>query len=361
MRINLRTVPGGGQVHISSVVGHHQGHKLHPSTLPQYLPPTPNQLAYIKELAMIPNLGRSGMATLLDRRFPDHPLEPRQISNAITKARAGVRDVSLGLGSDAQSLVDRLGRLQLEDPGWVYSLYLDPETSRLRRLFWMSPAQVSATQRFPDILIGDITANRNRFRMPLNLLVGVDQFAKSRTFAYILQDSEDTESHSWALERYLEVVGMPPDIFVSDQDFALGAAVVEVFPDASHILCLHHLSGNILKNLAGKLGASTKPFLTQFWSVYYSMSPEQFDTQWDALLDEFPAAREYLSERLYPTREQWAFAWVATKFTLGIHTNGRIEKENGVSKALSDLNTSLLQCFEHLNQRSQEQVSQDAL
>jgi hypothetical protein len=95
---------------------------------------------------MIPNLGRSGMATLLDRRFPDHPLEPRQISNAITKARAGVRDVSLGLGSDAQSLVDRLGRLQLEDPGWVYSLYLDPETSRLRRLFWMSPAQISAAQ-----------------------------------------------------------------------------------------------------------------------------------------------------------------------------------------------------------------------
>ena len=71
---------------------------------------------------------------------------------------------------------------------------------------------------------------------------------------------------------------------------------------------------------------------------------------------EYPAMAKYLNEELYKCCEKWAWAWVSHTFTAGIHTNGQVESENHVNKALGGLKKTLLQVFNSLNDQADGQT-----
>ena len=50
-----------------------------------------------------------------------------------------------------------------------------------------------------------------------------------------------------------------------------------------------------------------------------------------------------------------------TKFTAGVRTNGRAEAENKTSKTLGNAKKTLLQVFDALNQRTQEQTNHELI
>jgi hypothetical protein len=155
---------------------------------------------------------------------------------------------------------------------------------------------------------------------------------------------------------------LPPRIdrvYVSDFDLALDHVVASF--GIYHILCLHHLSRNITKNLAPALGVLLQPFLTRFWHAYYSVSPAAFDVRWAALLTDFPRSRDYLEKVLEPTKERWAWAWTVTRFTCGVRTSGRVESENRVNKMFGNTKSSLFSLVKNLIERSDEQVEQEQL
>lgn len=132
--------------------------------------------------------------------------------------------------------------------------------------------------------------------------------------------------------------------------------MLEVLPLTEHILCLHHLGGNLSKNLQPSLGSEWDSFVQDFWAMFQGPSPDQFEVLYQLLLKNFPAAGSYLQSTLYPTRHRWAHAWVSTKFTCGIQTNGRVEVENRVNKALGGLKVPFRALFNRLNGRTDEQT-----
>ncbi|KAJ7667377.1 hypothetical protein B0H17DRAFT_1142782 [Mycena rosella] len=96
----------------------------------------------------------------------------------------------------------------------------------------------------------------------------------------------------------------------------------------------------------------TQNVLVTIW--WQSPAQEDFDAKWDILVGKYPAARSYLQE-LYLVRDRWAWAWISVLFTAGIRTNGRVEVENRITKAISGPKKTLFQVLNVLNERTLEQ------
>jgi hypothetical protein len=201
---------------------------------------------------------------------------------------------------------------------------------------------------------------RNKYNIPLNTWVVINHRNKTQTIAYALHTTETIKDHKWVLR--ILFTSLPPHIdrvYVSNFDLALDHVVASF--GVRHILCLHHLSGNIVKNLAPALGPLFQPFLTRFWQVYYSVSPAAFDAQWERLLEDFPASRSYLRKVMELTQEWWAWPWLAPIFTCGVRTTGHMEGENGVNKKFGNTKTSLFQLVKCLMERSDKQITHEQL
>ena len=72
-------------------------------------------------------------------------------------------------------------------------------------------------------------------------------------------------------------------------------------------------------------------------------------------------AEKYLSDELYACCFKWAWAWTSFKFTCGVHTNGHVESENRVNKAIGGPKKSLKQLFDGLNNRTKGQATQEMI
>lgn len=301
---------------------------------------------------------RDHIATILADRFPDHPLEPRQISNMINTARATARKDIEALGGDVASIISSLKKKMDEEHGWRYELSLD-ETQTVVGIWWQSSTQNELAKRYSDILINDNTYNRNQYGYPLNIGILIDNFGSSRNAWYAFHKSEDTDTHNWVFRCHLDSVGRPPEILVSDRHPSLIGSAKITMPLTNHFYCLNHLNGNIAQKLRPVLGPEWDNFTRDFWAAYRAVSPEEFDRLWNLLLSRYPAGRIYLEEEIYPSREHWGWAWLSTTFTAGVRTNGRVEVENRVNKALGGPKKTLFQVFNALNERTASQTAKE--
>lgn len=323
--------------------------------LPEYLPASADQKTVVHELALLRSLSRRDIHTLLKARFPDHPLTPRQVSNMIDTSKREARNSVSQLGGDMVATVELLVQHKQADDRWVVFVETDPNSRQFRRIFWMSPTQVALAQRFGDVIINDITYQRNKYSLPLNLFIVIDHQGKSRNIAYALHTSETIEDHKWVLNRLFSV--LPPSLsraFFSDFDLALDTAV-SYFINVWHGLCIHHMGGNLAKNLASILNVLFQSFQEAFWQVYNSISPAIFEAKWNQLLEDYPLARDYLQKVFWPVRERWAWAWVSSRFTCGVRTSGRVEGENRINKLFSDSKMGLFELVKRLIDRADEQ------
>jgi hypothetical protein len=348
-----------GLYHFADVTLSHNHPAPHDDHLPEVQPPTERQKELVNDLASIKSLGRAEIHALLAAQFPSHPLSLRQVSNLLDQARRNVRQSVQTLGGDFVAIVDKLHQLKNADDRWVVHFEVDEKTRRFKHLFWMSPTQVTLALRFCDVLINDIAMGRNQYGLALNVFVIVDQFFATRNIAYALHTSETAEAHGWALDRLFETLPPSPNsVFFSDADLGLDAAAAKRPRSeiAFRSRCLNHLDGNVVKKLAPILGPAFQSFREAFWSVYYSVSPEALEAAWLDLVTKYPAARQYLDNELWPDRERWAWTYIATHFTCGVRTTGRIEGENRVNKGLGDSKSTAYELVTKLIARSNAQT-----
>jgi hypothetical protein len=315
-------------------------------------PPTQAQRGAVTQFS--DNFSRRQVKQILDVQYPDNGLEPSQISNMRNRARREAREEIDALGGDFAAILASLEEHNRTEPGWVFFVQLDSQNV-LITLFWQSPKQAQLTGRYTDILINDNSYNRNDKQYPLSIGIVIDSHGRSRNGWYAFQKKEDAETHEWIFGRHLKVSGdTHPEVLITDRSGALIAAAATVLVFTSHIYCLSHLLENIDKNLARTLAGEWQNFLQDFWACYRAVSPDDFETKWQILVGRYPTARAYLHD-LYQVRDRWAWAWISVVFTAGIRTNGRVEVENRITKALSGPKKTLFQVFTALNERTQEQ------
>lgn len=168
--VNLSRSAADGTWHVSMTDWKHN----HPPQLPCGgsipRPPTKGQRELVATFANsnTSNFSRSQLAKILAESFPDHILEPRQITNLLNAARKEAREEIARLGGDAASILDSLTKKAETEHGWRYSVRLD-ENQVLIAIWWQSPTQASLTRRFYDILLNDNTYNRNQYGKPADV------------------------------------------------------------------------------------------------------------------------------------------------------------------------------------------------
>jgi hypothetical protein len=355
--VNLNLTHGSTLWQVTLVDWEHN----HPREIPPggsiMRPPTVAQRQVVSEFATTNSFERKHISSILTSRFPDHPLEPRQVSNMINDARQQAREEVLALGGDIAAIIAVLQRKIDDGERWQYKIRLD-ESQVVIGLWWLSPNQLDLAKRFFDILINDNTYNQNQYQYPLNIGIIIDNFGASRNAWYAFQAKEDTESHRWIIQCHLEAARRSPEVFLSDRHGSLISAVSQTIPLARHLYCLHHLNGNVTQNLRVVLGPQWEEFTRDFWIAYRAVSPTEFDRLWTSMVSKFPRAKNYLGE-IYDCRERWAWAWVSHVFTAGIRTNGRVEVENRINKVFGGPKKTLLQLFNSLNERANGQTVQE--
>jgi MULE transposase domain len=288
----------------------------------------------------------------------------KRISNIMQKTKEHRREVIQNSGGQVNFLSNKLQQLDHEDPGWKYQFYHNPD-GRLGRFFWMNPRQISLFLLYGEVVILDVSENRNAYNMHLTTVIVVDGENRTRNIAYCLHDRQDTDAFVWIFLN-LELIfthnenhGIQQiETVFTDRDLAIANAIQQVWPNVRHRDCLWHLHQNIQKNLGFIDQYHT--FMAEFWRVYWMGSSKTFEDAFNELVNRWPAASNYLMTNLYPDRTMWAWAWVGNSFAAGLRTTGRVEGEHKNYKLLGLSRSSTLnEVFDLLSDRVTQQADED--
>ncbi|GKB36878.1 FAR1-related sequence 5-like protein, partial [Tanacetum coccineum] len=173
---------------------------------------------------------------------------------------------------------------------------------------------------------------------------GIDHHQKCVTFGAALLSDETTESFSWMLEAFLKTHKKQPPFAVTDQDGALRNAVVKMFPDSHHRLCMWHITEKLPGKVLGDLAADTKfrkDFHKLVWNVY--IGPEVFEQRWDDMITRYNLHDNKWLSDMYAIRERWVPGYFKEVPMCGLmKTTSRSESSNSFLQKCATFGAALL-------------------
>ncbi|XP_057758258.1 protein FAR1-RELATED SEQUENCE 5-like [Arachis stenosperma] len=219
------------------------------------------------EIALMNNMRKSGISTsqiyaLLASQsggFDKLNYGPRDMYNQIAKAR---REIS----EDVGRALNYLEGMAANDKSLYYE-ELRVTDGRLLNLFWCDGLCREDYELFGDVVAFDATYNKNKYRCPFVVFIGVNHHNQTIVFAACI---------------FLEAInGRAPSSVITDGARAMKNVIEEVFP--------------------------------------------VFRNKWQILVEEFGVEeKEWLNE-IYEKRRSWATCYIRGKFFAGFRTTSRCE------------------------------------
>uniref|UniRef100_A0A2N9FVB8 Protein FAR1-RELATED SEQUENCE n=1 Tax=Fagus sylvatica TaxID=28930 RepID=A0A2N9FVB8_FAGSY len=218
---------------------------------------------------------------------------------------------------DAQAVLNYFTRLQLMDPNFFYVVDLN-EKGCLRNLFWTDARARVAYGYFGDVVAIDTTCLTNKYEVPLVSFVGVNHHGQSVLLGCGLLAGETIESYTWLFRAWLTcMLGRPPQAIITDQFSTLQTAVADVFPRASHCLCLSHIMQKIPEKLGGLFEyEAIEAALNR--AVYHSLRSEEFEAAWENMMQHHGIRDQKWLQALYEDRKRWVPVYVKETFLAGM-------------------------------------------
>ncbi|GKD66152.1 FAR1-related sequence 5-like protein [Tanacetum coccineum] len=206
---------------------------------------------------------------------------------------------------DAQMLVDKMCKRKLHVPEFCFE-YHTLHSKGLVRLFWAGETMKCNYVAFGDVVSLDATFHTNKYGYKFVPFTGIDHNQRCVTFGAALLSDETTESFSWMLEAFLKTHKKQPPFAVTDQDGALRKAVVKMFPDSHHRLCMWHITEKLPGKVLGDLAADTnfrKDFHKLVWNVY--IGPDVFEQRWNDMISRYNLHDNKWLSDMYAIRDRW--------------------------------------------------------
>ncbi|XP_020262716.1 protein FAR1-RELATED SEQUENCE 5-like [Asparagus officinalis] len=221
-----------------------------------------------------------------------------------------------------------------------------------------------AYKEFGEVVTFDTTYLTNKYDMPFAPFVGVNHHGQSILLGCGLISKEDTETFIWLFTKWVECMdGCAPQGIITDQARSMKNAIEIVFPNTRHRWCLWH----IMKKLSEKLGRYTEYEAissTMKGVVYDTQSPQEFEIQWNEMVDMYGLEDyDWLCE-LYEERNRWVPCFVKNYFWAGMSTTQRSESMNAFFDGYVNSKTSLKQFVEQyenaLRSKTEKEMQADA-
>nr|GEY11146.1 hypothetical protein [Tanacetum cinerariifolium] len=250
---------------------------------------------------------------------------------------------------DAQLLVDKMCKRKKHVPEFCFE-YPTLTSKELVRLFWADETMKCNYVGFGDVVSFDATFHTNKYGYKLVPFTEIDNHQKCVTFGDALLSNETTKSFCWMLEAFLKTHKKQPPFAVTDQDGGLRNAVVKLFPDSHHLLCMWHITEKLPGKVLGDLTADTnfrKDFHKLVWNVY--IGPEVFEQRWDDMITRYNLHENKWLSNMYEIRERWVPGYFKEVPMCGLmKTTSRSESSNSFFLVYSHECNTLVQfmlCF----------------
>ncbi|OMP01396.1 hypothetical protein COLO4_11905 [Corchorus olitorius] len=261
---------------------------------------------------------------------------------------------------DAQAIHNYFSRLQLIDPNFFYVVDLN-EKGCLRNLFWTDARSRVAYGYFGDVVAIDTTCLTDKYEVPLVSFVGVNHHGQSVLLGCGLLAGETIESYTWLFRAWLTcMLGHPPQAIITDQCRNLQAAVVDVFPRASHCLCLSRIMQNVPEKLGGLYEYEAIRVALNS-AVYYSLRPEEFEAAWEDMVHHHGIRDHLWLQMLYEDRKRWVPVYLKEIFLAGMFPTQPNEVVGSFFDGYLDRHTSLKEFLDKYDQALQANHQLEAL
>nr|GEV20019.1 protein FAR1-related sequence 5-like [Tanacetum cinerariifolium] len=206
---------------------------------------------------------------------------------------------------DAQMLVDKMCKRKLHVLEFCFE-YHTLSSKELVKLFWADETMKCNYVAFGNLVSFDATLHTNKYGYKFVPFTGIDHNQRCVTFGAALLSDETTESFSWMLEAFLKTHKKQPPFAVTDQDGALRKAVVKMFLDSHHRLCMWHITEKLPEKVLGDLAADTnfrKDFHKLVCNVY--IGPDVFEQRWNDMISRYNLHDNKWLSDMYAIKERW--------------------------------------------------------
>ena len=175
----------------------------------------------------------------------------------------------------------------------------------MHNCFWTNARSRIAYQYFGDVVTFDATYQTNHYKMPFVPFIGVNHHHQSVMFGCALLVNETAESYTWLLKTWLNAMpGNPPSTIITNDDKAMAKAIVDVFPDATHRLCMWHLLQKVPKQLSHVY--NKYPHLQEefYHCIHDTITIEEFKIEWSKIMMKYGLGDNDWLGNLYMQRER---------------------------------------------------------
>ncbi|KAL6527188.1 hypothetical protein OROGR_016278 [Orobanche gracilis] len=287
----------------------------------------------------------------------DSGLRPSKISSVLCAESGGVDNVGFTQQDvidylsqkrqkqlekgDAQLMLSYFKNCQLKNPGFFYAFQMDVE-DQLANCFWVDSRSRMVYKYFGDVVTFDPTCLTNRYKMPFVPFTGVNHHQQSILFGCALLWDETEESFVWLLNTWLEAMsGIFPKTVITDQDAAITKAIARVLPGVNHHYCMWHIEKKVPEYLS-HIYHEHNEFKNHFFKcIHQSITVEEFESDWEAMIDKYGLQDNQWLENIYLIREKWIPSYVRNNFCAGMSTTQRSESMNKFFKDFLNSSTPL--------------------
>ncbi|XP_031131701.1 protein FAR1-RELATED SEQUENCE 5-like [Ipomoea triloba] len=185
-------------------------------------------------------------------------------------------------GTDSNTLIEIFRKRQLNESGFFFDFEVDDD-ARLCSFFWRDVQMKSDYLLFGDLVVHDTTYRTNRYDMICGPFVGMNRHCMNVMFGCSFLLNERTKSFVWLFKTFLQSMdGRQPQTIMTDQCSAMAAAIMQVFPNSKHRLCIWHIGENSKKHIKGL--RMQKGFIELFnFLLKYSDTEAEFEFYWNSI------------------------------------------------------------------------------
>ncbi|KAK1419644.1 hypothetical protein QVD17_28875 [Tagetes erecta] len=166
--------------------------------------------------------------------------------------------------------------------------YTVKEDGTLGGLFWADDVSKTNYMMFGDVVGFDATYRSNKYDMVFVPFTCIDNHNRNVTLGAAILGSEIADAYKWLSRTYINAIGNPPQVIVTDQDVAIKRAILDVLPNSRHRLCMWHIWDKVTAKV-GSVLCNTTDFKKRMCDIIWtdSITPDEFEKQWDIILSDF--------------------------------------------------------------------------
>lgn len=234
------------------------------------------------------------------------------------------------LGRDIEHVLDYFKRMQSENPAFFYAIQVDDDRS-LCSMFWVDARSRMACNYFGDVVYFDVMYRMNRYEMSFAQFTGLNHHLQSTLFGCALLLDETESSFIWLFKTWCEAMcGHHPLSIITNEDTAIEAAIMHVFPKSHHVLNKWHILNRAPKQLS-HVYIPYPTFQGELEKcINLTETVEEFESNWELLLDRYELRENEWLRSLYITRKKWVPVYLRGTFFAQLPTSLQSEVSNSI-------------------------------